>query len=116
MADATTQRSILVDALQAGVAMSEPDLVALNYRWVDDNWKQDPLSWTRQRQDALDTSAEGGSPEGEPLEGGDTRTPRSDQPAYQSEADHEAALGSSFEQQCMVCIGIQESNPEPAQD
>ncbi len=103
MADASTQRSILVDALQAGMAMAEPGLVTLNYRWVDDNWKQDPLSWTRQRQDALDTAPEDGS-----SEGSDTRTPRSDQPIYQSEVDEEAAFASSFEQQCKVCIGLSE--------
>ena len=114
MTDAVTQRSILSDALQAGVSMSEPGLVTLNYRWVDDNWKQDPLSWTRQRQDAgstksADTPQVGGSGASP---GGDTRTPRSDQPAYQFEADQEAALGSPFEQQCLVCIGI----AEPAQN
>ncbi len=109
MADAATQRSILVDALQAALAMTEPDLTQLTYRWIDDDWKLDPLSWTRQGQDAQHSpTVEGTSVS----TGGDTRTPRNDQPTYQSKADQEAALATSFEQQCMVCIGLSEPDED----
>lgn len=104
--DPETQRAILQAGLQAGfgagpddeTAMTEPGtIVDLPWRWRDDDWKTDPLSWSRRRQD----SGQSGSPSGS-----DTRTARSDQPRYQSEADQAAAEAVSFDDQCRVCLGI----------
>ena len=78
--------------------MVEPGtIVDLPWRWRDDDWKTDPLSWSRKRQDR------GRS---ESRSGGDTRTARSDQPVYQSEADQTAAEAVAFDDQCLVCLGI----------
>ena len=77
--------------------MVEPGtIVDLGYRWSDDHWKGDPLSWSRRRQDE--------SLSGQPA--GDTRTVRSPDPVYQSEADRVAAGQVSTDQQCLVCLGL----------
>ena len=41
---------------------------------------------------------------------GDTRTDRSDEPQYQSEADAAAAAAVSNDDQCLTCIGL----PDPS--
>ncbi len=104
--DAATQRSILIETLQSAIAMTTPSQVTLDYRWIDDDWKAEPLSWSRQRQSATSEGIDNTSLSG----GGDTRTPRSDRPAYKSQADEEAALSRPFTDQCLVCVGL----PEPA--
>jgi hypothetical protein len=77
--------------------MTEPGtIVDLPWRWRDDDWKADPLSWSRRRQDAGQTRTTAG----------DTRNPRSDQPRYQSDDDRAAAEATPFEDQCLVCLGI----------
>jgi hypothetical protein len=95
--DPDIQRRILIDGLTAGAAIAEPGtIVDLVYRWRDDAWKADPLSWSRRRQneDRTGTSA------------GDTRTARSEQPRWQSEDDRMAAEAVDWDEQCLVCLGI----------
>lgn len=80
--DPDGQRQILTAGLEAAVSMTVPGAVAdLDFRFVDDDWKASPLSWSRKRQD--------GGLAGQ--NGGDTRTGRSDQPVYQSDDDRLAA-------------------------
>lgn len=79
--------------------MDEPGGIAdLGYRWSDDDWKADPLSWSRKRQERGQSGKSGG----------DTRTARSDEPVYQTEADQQAASETAWDDQCLVCIGIDE--------
>lgn len=92
-----SQRQILQGGLEAGAAMTEPGTIAeLPFRWRDDEWKADPLSWSRRRQDSGQTSKPAG----------DTRTARSDEPRYQSDEDRAAAAARSHDDQCLVCLGI----------
>ncbi len=59
-------------------------IVDSGYRWPNDTWRADPLSWSRKREDAGGgIAAATGS--------ADTRTERSDAPQYQTEADRQAA-------------------------
>jgi hypothetical protein len=98
--DAEGQRRILIDGLTGAAALDEPGgIVDLPYRWVDDDWKADPLSWSRKRQD--------GGRSGKPA--GDTRTDRSAEPVYQNDADRQAAAETPWEDQCLVCIGVNEA-------
>lgn len=102
--DAEGQRRILVDGLRAAEAMTVPGtIVDLPYRYVDDDWKANPLGWSRKRQDG------GGTPARE--SGGDSRTPRSPDPVWQSEADRAAAEAVPWDDQCRVCIGLPEADP-----
>lgn len=79
--------------------MTEPGTIAdLGYRWRDDAWKADPLSWSRKRQSEGRTGTSGG----------DTRSARSDEPRYQTEDDRVAAESLGWEEQCLVCLGIGE--------
>ncbi len=95
--DAESQRRILIDGLTAGAAITEPGtIVELPYRWLDDDWKADPLSWSRKRQDNGQTKKPAG----------DTRTGRSDQPKYQTDADRLAAESVDWDDQCLVCLGV----------
>lgn len=95
--DADGQRRLLVDGLTAGHAIAEPGtIVDLPYRWHDDAWRADPLSWSRRRQDA----GEAGKP------AGDTRSPRSEEPRYQTDDDRAAAEAVAWEDQCRVCVGL----------
>ncbi|MEM7325052.1 MAG: hypothetical protein AAF531_18330 [Actinomycetota bacterium] len=97
--DPDGQRRILTDGLTGAAALDQPGgIVDLPYRWVDDDWKADPLSWSRKRQD--------GGLSGKPA--GDTRTGRSAEPVYQSDADRQAAAAVAWEDQCLVCIGVEE--------
>jgi hypothetical protein len=96
--DRNGQRSIVSQALIAGAAMTEPGTIdQLDFTFVDDDWKADPLSWSRKRQSAGQTRTRGG----------DSRTGRSAQPVFQDEADAAAAEGISWDEQCLVCIGLQ---------
>ena len=90
------QRRLLTEGLEAAVALDSPQVVKLPYRWFSDDWRREPLSWTRRRADAaaLHTPA------------GDTRSGRSPEPHYQSEADRAAALAVPEADQCLVCLGI----------
>ncbi len=77
--------------------MAEPGSIEpLDYRWHDDEWRADPLSWSRQRQD----SGTSGNPSG------DSRTDRISDPVYQNEADKSAAEAVPSDEQCLVCLGI----------
>ncbi len=91
-----TQRRILSEGLIAGMALSNPGIADLPYRYIDDDWKADPLSWSRRRQEAGATKKAGG----------DTRTDRSDEPQYQSDDDAAAAAAVRHEDQCLTCIGL----------
>lgn len=96
--DPDTQRTILRAGLEAGAAIAEPGtIVDLPWRWRDDDWKADPLSWSRKRQSSGQTSSRSG---------GDTRTARSDEPRYQNDADRAAAEAQARDDQCLVCLGI----------
>lgn len=95
--DPDGQREILTAGLRAGAAMTEPGTITtLPWRWRDDAWKADPLSWSRKRQQAGRTGRSGG----------DTRTARSDEPRYQDDQDRAAAEARSFDDQCLVCLGV----------
>lgn len=58
------------------------------YRWPSDEWRDDPLGWSRSREDRgfakPATSAASGKV-------ADTRTERRDEPQYQSDDDRRAA-------------------------
>lgn len=96
--DPETQRRILTEGLTAGAAIESPgSFVELPYRWRDDDWKVDPLSWSRRRQESGRSGRSSG---------GDTRTGRTDNPVYQSEDDRTAAEAMDFEQQCRSCLGL----------
>ena len=96
--DPETQRAILRAGLEAGAAMTEPgSIVDLPWRWLDDGWKADPLSWSRKRQDSGRTGSRSG---------GDTRTARSDEPRYQTDDDRAAAEAVAWDRQCEVCLGL----------
>ena len=96
--DAEGQRSLLADGLAAAASIDEPGtIIDLDYRWKDDDWKADPLGWSRRRQRAGTTAQKAG----------DTRTNRSDEPQYQSEDDERLADAVSWDEQCLVCLGGQ---------
>lgn len=95
--DASGQRSLLLEGLTGAHRLTEPgSIVDLAYRYVDDDWKAHPLGWSRARQDAHSTA--------EPA--GDTRTARSLEPKYQTDADRRAAEAVGWDQQCEVCVGL----------
>ncbi len=99
--DAETQRRILVDGLTAGAAIAETGtIVDLAYRWKDDDWKADPLSWSRKRQDRGETSSPAG----------DTRSGRSADPRYQTDDDRVAAEQTDWDDQCLVCLGVDQTS------
>ncbi len=99
--DHETQTTILRTGLTAGHGIAQPgSIVDLDVRWQDDDWKADPLSWSRNRQDrGLSGQA-----------AGDTRTGRSATPVYQTEADRVAAESVPWNEQCRVCVGLAESD------
>lgn len=87
------QRRFVEAALQTAVTATGPGtIVDLPYRWHDDAWRANPLSWSRSNTDGGD--------------GGDTRSPRSTEPRYQTEDDRAAAEARSHDEQCRVCIGL----------
>jgi len=93
--DAATQRSIVEAALALIETADTPGTILdLDLRWsIDQAWKDDPMGARR--------SGSGGG------EGGDdTRTPRRPEPQYQSDADREAAEARSWDEQCLVCVGL----------
>lgn len=97
------QRHIVRSALEAGVSMDVPGTMSeLDLRWHRDDWKADPLGWSRRRDD----EAPGSAP------AGDTRTGRSSEPQYQADDDRRAAEGIDFDAHCSTCIGL----PEPSTD
>lgn len=99
--DPVGQRQLLTDGLVAGFAMEEPgSIVDLPFRWIDDDWKSSPLSWTRAAQD----DGTSGIP------AGDTRTVRSPDPVYQSEDDRLAAENTPWSEQSQVCLGLDPEN------
>ncbi len=99
--DADTQRAILTEAFAAGALMTETGAVhQVPWRWADEAWKDDPLSWSRQAQDA----GRAGQPSG------DTRGGRSDEPVWQNDDDRRAAEAVPWEEQCLVCIGLGNEN------
>lgn len=96
--DAALQRRIVEAALEHAVTAAPGEIMHLPLRWHHDKWRHDPLSWSRHREDAGAGSA------GE--QGGDTRTPRSDEPRYQNEADRAAAEQTDEATQCLTCLGL----------
>lgn len=86
------------------MAMTEPGFAELDYRYIDDDWKVDPLSWSRKQQDNKQSEAAGNSEK----KGGDTRTGRSAEPVWQHEDDAAAASAVDWDEQCLVCIGLPE--------
>ena len=95
--DAAGQRRLLGEGLTAAVALTEPgSFVDLPYRYVDDDWKANPLGWSRKRQEAGAASSRSG----------DSRTGRSDEPLYQSDDDRTAAEAVDWDEQCLTCIGL----------
>lgn len=100
--DPEGQRLILTEGLTAAAAITVPGtIVDLPYRYVDDEWKANPLGWSRKRQNAA--AAGGGSTR---ESSGDSRTPRSDDPVWQSDDDRLAAESVPWDDQCRVCIGL----------
>jgi hypothetical protein len=85
--DSDMQTQILTEALSAAVGMQEPGIVNLDYRWHNDEWRTDALSWSRKRERAGATGTSSG----------DSREGRSDSPKYQTEADRAAAQATSTE-------------------
>lgn len=85
------------------MAMTEPTFAELDYRYVDDDWKADPLSWSRKQQDNKQNDSNDA-----PKKGGDTRTGRSAEPVWQHEEDAAAASQVDWDEQCLVCIGLPE--------
>jgi D-proline reductase (dithiol) PrdB len=94
--DVEGQRRLLTEGLAAAHALAEPGIVDLPYRYVDDDWKAAPLGWSRKRQ----TGGRSSKP------AGDSRTARSDEPVYQNEDDRAAAEAVAWDDQCLVCVGI----------
>lgn len=95
--DPVGQRQLLTDGLVAGFALAGPgQIVDLPYRWIDDDWKAAPLSWSRAAQD---DGTSGSSV-------GDTRSARQDEPQYRDEADRAAAEAVDWDQQRRVCLGL----------
>jgi hypothetical protein len=74
--------------------MTEPGSVhQLDLRFVDDDWKAEPLSWSRKRQ-----SAKGAAP---------IVRGSGDKPADSRTQDDEAAAAQvDWETQCLACIGL----------
>lgn len=120
--DRDGQRAILSQALASGVAMTEPgSIVDLDFRYIDDDWKAAPLSWSRRRQTSGETKGETrGDTKGETRDeasdgtsggtrkpGADSRTGRSPDPVWQNEADAAAAKAVDWDEQCLVCVGIE---------
>ena len=95
--DCEGQRRLLSEGLKAAHQITTPGtIVDLPYRYIDDNWKASPMSWSRKRQDSGRSGASGD----------DTRTDRSSDPVYQNEADQVAAEAVSDEVQCRSCLGL----------
>ncbi len=115
--DEATQRSILLEALTAATKMDGPgSVVQLNYRWIDDDWKSDPLSWRRRRQSSSSGSsshsvARHSVAQPSQDQSADTRTPRSTRPSYQNPLDEAEALRRDTADQCLVCIGWDPTGP-----
>ncbi len=100
--DPVGQRQLLTDGLVSGFAITEPGgIVDLPFRWIDDDWKAAPLSWSREAQEA-GTSG---------VWAGDTRTTRNPDPQYHDDADRLAAEAVDWEQQCQVCLGLAGDEP-----
>ncbi len=95
--DTSGQRTLLAEGLAEAHRLTEPgSIIDLPYRYVDDDWKAEPLGWSRIRQNE-GTTAESA---------GDTRTTRSPEPKYQTEADRDAAEQIEWDRQCQVCVGL----------
>lgn len=92
-----TQGEILRAGLTAGAAIDRSgQIVDLPWRWRDDEWKADPLSWSRKRQERGQTG----------VAAGDTRTERSPEPRYQHDRDRQAAEARPFDDLCLDCLGL----------
>lgn len=92
--------------MEAGHRLGTPGrIVDLPYRWVDDRWKVDPLSWSRKAQDAGPTTDNTGYGS-RPVTRIDTRTERRPEPQYQLEDDRMAAEAVDWDEQCRVCPGL----------
>ncbi len=85
--DEAMQHHIVTTAIDLGVAMTKPEpgdpgrIIDLDLRWHDNEWKENPLSWSRRQEDAGNSGGDAG----------DTRTGRSDQPQWQRAEDETAA-------------------------
>ncbi len=95
--DPEGQRALLSEGLSAAKAITEPGaIVELPYRFIDDDWKANPLGWSRKRQ----SSGSSGK------SSGDSRTGRSAEPVYQNDDDRIAAEAVDWDEQCLACIGL----------
>ena len=95
--DPVGQRQLLTDGLLAGLAITEPGTVIdLPFRWIDDDWKAAPLSWSRAAQDDGRSGTDAG----------DTRSTRSSEPVYHSEDDRIAAEAVDWSEQSRSCLGL----------
>jgi hypothetical protein len=113
--DRDGQRSIVSQGLAAGVAMTTPAFHELDFQFVDDEWKADPLGWSRKRQNRRSENNEAPKIDGTTASSGDSRTGRSSDPVWQTEADAEAAAAVNWDEQCLVCIGLpQDARPNTA--
>lgn len=100
--DPVGQRQLLTDALVAGFSMTDPgEIVDLPFRWIDDDWKAAPMSWTRTAQDAGTAG----------VSAGDTRTARSSEPLYHSDDDRAVAEAVDWNEQRKVSLGLPVDEP-----
>ncbi|MCP5025451.1 MAG: hypothetical protein GY929_04125 [Actinomycetia bacterium] len=101
--DSSTQGSILRAAFGLIENVDSPGTILdLDLRWSEDQaWKDDPMG--ARRSSGGDSRGGGGGGGG----GGDNRTPRTPEPVYQSNTDREAAEARSWDEQCLVCVGLE---------
>jgi hypothetical protein len=110
--DREMQRHVVCRALELATEMMVPPTIEnLDLRWHHDDWKSKPLSWNRTREDAGPAAESGAS--SKTL---DTRTPRTDEPQYQTDEDRRAAVAVDPDQQCLTCIGLQPMDGAPNQE
>ena len=105
--DRDMQRHIVCRALELATEMMVPATIEdLDLRWRHDDWKSNPLSWNRKREDAGPDRATSGGASGVPSKTVDNRTPRLDVPQYQTDDDRRAAAAVDPDEQCLTCIGL----------
>lgn len=102
------QRHIVCRALELATEMMVPATIEdLDLRWRHDDWKSNPLSWNRKREDAGPDRTSSGAASDRSSKTVDTRTPRLGEPQYQTDADRVAAEAVDPDEQCLTCIGLQ---------
>lgn len=111
--DREMQRHIVCRALELATEMKVPGtIVDLDLRWRHDDWKSNPLSWNRAREDEGPSRSTADAPRRTV----DTRTPRVEEPQYQHDEDRLAAEAVDPDEQCRTCIGLQPTTePQPTE-